>query len=169
MGCKSGTGFPGSSKVWRTFSLLTSSRKPFKDWFLTWVPATGWVPSAFPWCACCCFLDSNFWVPGDLLGFFDSPIVDDAALCCCWLWLDCLQSELEEKHLEVSPLPGSFGSSSSGFWDLVLLAGLVWGLMLIDLVVLTGKTTWLETSFLGPEVWKHKEKYILETHLLFLY
>lgn len=47
---------------------------------------------------------------------------------------------LEEKHLDVSPLLGSFGGFDSGFWDAVILAGLVWNLMLMGLVVLLGKT-----------------------------
>lgn len=35
-----------------------------------------------------------------------------------------------------------------------MLAGLDGSLMLMDLVVLTGKATWLVTSFLGPIVLK---------------
>lgn len=63
--------------------------------------------------------------------------------------LEGLEYGLEEAYSEVSLLPRSFGGSNLGFWDPVVLGGLGWSLMLVDLLGLTGKTTWLVTSFLG--------------------
>lgn len=149
----SGFGFLSEfGKSWGKFSLFISFRQPPRDSFSTWVLSTGSVPLAVLWSVTCCFVVFSFCTLSDPMVFLGCfPSVDDPNPRSCWLLPGGLPFGLEETLSEVSLLP-SFGGSNFGLWDLVILAGLDCSLMLMDLVVLTGKATWLVTSFLGPIV-----------------
>ena len=149
----SGFGFLSESgKSWGKFSLFISFRQPPRDSFSTCVLSTGSICLAILWSVTCCFVVFSSCILSDLMVFLGcSPSVHGPNPCSCWLLPGGLPFGLEETLSEVSLLP-SFGGSNFGLWDLVILAGLDCSLMLMDLVALTGKATWLVTSFLGPIV-----------------